>query len=281
MTFATRVTFTLLALSLVTPTHAADLAARTYVKAPTLDPAYDWTGFYAGLHAGYGWGDANVNSDLVSSNFDALIDLGVLPASVAARRDGFIGGGQIGYNQTYGAWVLGLETDLSYADFKGGSTTLTSSAPAPGLNLAVTETASAKTDVFGTLRARVGFIPVDRLLLFGTGGLAYGHTSFTTSINSDVNGTPTCAPAPGGFCGAGQITKWSAGWTLGGGFEYALGSNWSAKAEYLFYDLGTISHTFADPAQPAQLLGTSVRLNGNIVRAGINYKFGGPVVARY
>ena len=121
---------------------------------------------------------------------------------------------------------------------------------------------------FGTFRGRLGFTPADRWLLYVTGGLAYGEV--TTSETSNVNGAVV----------AFSTDRMKLGWTIGGGVEAALWSNWTAKLEYLYIDLGTINDVLIGIA-PITPIVTSSRVTDQIVRVGLNYRFGGPVVARY
>ena len=204
------------AAGIATTASAADLP-RQYTKAPApvVAPMFNWTGFYIGANAGYGFAD--------SSFGDA---------------DGFIGGGQIGYNwQGVGSpFVFGLEADLQFSDM-GASSTI---GPV---------TANADINGFGTLRARLGYA-FDRAMIYGTGGLAFTNTELSLSA------------------GGASVSDddWSTGWTLGGGVEWAFMSNWSAKLEYLYVDSGDTT---------LSLLGTSVTgdYNFSVVRAGLNYRF--------
>jgi outer membrane immunogenic protein len=121
------------------------------------------------------------------------------------------------------------------------------------------------------LRARLGFTPIDRLLIYGTGGLAYGevesNTNFAEATTSNVN-----------FNNAfGSASSWRAGWTAGAGAEFAFARHWSAKIEYLYYDLGDLNYNStltSSNATPTTIGITSTAdFKGNIVRAGINYRF--------
>jgi outer membrane immunogenic protein len=134
-------------------------------------------------------------------------------------------------------------------------------------------TANEKLDWFGTVRGRVG-VTFDRALLYATGGLAYGHATLSTALTR----TTGCA---GNNCQNGSTADTKFGWTVGGGLEWAFANNWSVKGEYLYYDLGSLSHTMVDPAFPA-VFNASASLRGSVARAGLNYKFNsGPVVAKY
>ncbi|MGX1743101.1 outer membrane protein [Bosea sp. NPDC055353] len=169
---------------------AADLPSRKGpIAAPVyMPPAFTWTGFYVGANAGYGWG--NVNAD----GFANVGDL-----------DGFVGGGQIGYNYQMGQFVVGLEADLQAADLSSGN------------NLGLV---GVKTDYFGTVRARVG-VAFDRFMPYITGGWAYGNVK--TSI-----------PA----IGFSSDRSHTGGFAVGGGLEYAVTNNIIAGVEYLYVDLG-------------------------------------------
>ena len=168
---------------------AADLPSRKGpVVAPVYVPAFTWTGFYVGANAGYGWGNVNANG------FANVGDL-----------DGFVGGGQVGYNYQMGQFVVGLEADLQAADLSSGN------------NLGLI---GVKTEYFGTVRARVG-VAFDRFMPYITGGWAYGNVK--TSI-------------PG--AGFSSDRSHTGGYAVGGGLEYAFTNNIIAGVEYLYVDLG-------------------------------------------
>jgi outer membrane immunogenic protein len=138
-----------------------------------------------------------------------------------------------------------------------------------------------KTDWLFTARPRVGFTS-NNVLVYGTGGVAitnlrYNNTYMDT-FNQVVNGL-----LPNETESA-NVSQTKVGWTAGGGVEAGLGGNWSAKAEYLYVNFGTISSTAAIFPVAGLRQGTlnhSANLNASIVRVGLNYRFGGPVVANY
>lgn len=120
------------------------------------------------------------------------------------------------------------------------------------------------------------------MLLYVTGGLAVGEVKSTSSVTTTTStalsfGTP---PGPTSVSALAGASSTQAGWTIGAGVEGAIAGNWTAKLEYLYVDLGTVNSTFAGVAPFAPLV-TSTHVTDNIVRAGVNYRFGGPVVARY
>lgn len=253
---------------------APALAADMPVKAPA--PAlYNWTGFYGGLNAGYGWADPTVIAPFTSSDFA----LGISQTSFPYHHSGFIGGVQAGYNWQAGRnWLVGLETDFDGANFRWNTNTpvsliITSPGGFPG-----TFAASSKMDWLGTTRARIGFLPSDRLLIYATGGLAYGHIQNAGSVSSNFGGALSFSGAicaGNSVCWQGSSSKTSMGWTVGGGLELAVWNNVSFKAEYLYVDLGGASVTFAPT--PAATGGHPIfNFNDmvyNIVRLGFNVKY--------
>ena len=258
------------ALALGNSAFAADLAPRMYTKAaPVVAPIYNWSGAYVGVHAGYTFGESSdvMTSGLLGGNV-TNVALGARSASVGLDRDGFVGGGQIGYNwQTSSPWVWGLEADISYTDVNSSRTFVTvlpvSLGGAPS-NL--NNTLSTKMDYFGTVRGRLGYA-WDRTLVYATGGFAYGEVEHSGTFNNAANAVQ--------FSGRSRDTK--TGYTVGGGIEHAWTGNWTVKAEYLYYDLGTTDVTVALVPGVAGAGGynSSFKDDGHIVRAGLNYKFGG------
>jgi outer membrane immunogenic protein len=112
---------------------------------------------------------------------------------------------------------------------------------------------------FGTVRGRLGFLPTDHILLYATGGLAYGEAR--------VSGTVTAPRLGAANFNAADI---KVGWTAGGGIEAALIDSWTVKLEYLYLDLGTVALNTTALGAP---LTSSARIHDNIVRAGLNYRF--------
>jgi outer membrane immunogenic protein len=256
---------------------AADLGARPIYKAPPAPVVYNWTGFYVGGNAGYGWGsNAVALSGDPFSLFVSGLNAGTFPSSIGSKPRGFVGGGQLGWNYQTGSYVFGLEGDIDFTDLKSSGSVVTAAPVAPGVGIPRTLSGSQKLDWLATFRARAGITATDRLLLYVTGGGAAGHGSVSASLT-----TNDFAGAPGSGCVAGtcetaSFTDTRFGWAAGAGLEYAMWGNWSIKAEYLHYDLGSISVTAADARFPAgtNILVGSVPLRGDIVRGGVNVKFG-------
>jgi outer membrane immunogenic protein len=216
-------------------------------------PAYSWTGFYAGIKAGYGWG--NTVDDVGAQPF--------LPAAIAQTANpnprGLLGGVQAGYNYQFNQVVLGVQADFALGNIHGSNSVL---APNGSNNT----NADQRLDSFGTVRGRVGFTPDNQWLVYGTGGFAFGHGKLTTNIIT----TGSCGA---GICELGSGSKMLTGWTAGAGVEYALSQKWSFLFEYLYYDLGTISHTATDTTTAVtDFQFISSKFKGNIVQVGLNYK---------
>jgi outer membrane immunogenic protein len=266
-----------LASFIATSAFAADLAPR-YTKAAAAAPAiYNWTGFYVGGNVGYSWGRSSDFSTLTNGAGTVLFG-----NSSAINLNGVIGGGQIGYNWQVQSWVWGFEADIQGSDEKGSrsftcptgvcSPVVVGIAFVPSAPISVL-TMDQKIEWFGTVRARAGLLVAPQVLLYAAGGLAYGEVRTAESINN----TATVQ--------AFSTTDTRIGWTVGAGVEGAIGGNWTAKLEYLYMDLGTTAGSFATTF-PAFGGGTitsnfSSRITDNILRVGVNYRFGGPVVAKY
>jgi len=296
---------------------AADLPARTYTKAPVMvDPGYNWTGFYAGGNVGYSWGRSSSASSFLDATSGAVLN----SAGSAFNLDGVIGGGQAGYNWQNGRWVFGLEADIQGSDEKGstnntcpgnttvltppgGSSTVAAVSSACSLGhagdtnagnvngLPVTSSLSEKIEWFGTVRGRIGSAITPAILAYVTGGLAYGQVNTTDTIS----GTNITNPGGQGVNGGTILTPISstfgnsslrAGWTIGAGVEGVVSGNWTAKLEYLYIDLGSVSGSFVTPivAPSGAFLSSTYtsHVTDNVLRVGLNYKFtSGPVVTGY
>ena len=273
--------------STVACTHIA-AAAGLPVKAPVAPPviaAPSWAGWYVGLNAGYvdplsslTRNAAIISTSSSSENATALAS-GVT-SDLGRGSGGFIGGGQIGYNfQWTPAVLVGLETDIQGSSLRESGTVNTSTFvnSAAGTWLA-TINATRHLDYLGTLRGRIGLTNIPGWLFYATGGLAYGGVSSSTSITAvGAAGFPPAQSIAGSFSGT------RAGYSVGGGVEYMWVRNWSAKFEYLYYDLGSVNYsngTLAFDMDPTPFPGngiasvastSSTRFNGHIFRVGVNY----------
>jgi len=237
---------------------AASISAPSVAVAQVVSPT--WSGAYATGSAGGAWGSSTQSDGGVTT---------LIP-----HIKGPVAGGGFGANWQSGQWVTGLETDLSWADVKGVT------------SCGIDEACRTKVEAFGTARARLGFVlggggvdPVSSYmptkaapivagysgpLLYATGGFAYGNVHGANDFFSDSG------------------TKWLTGWTVGGGVEWKLQGNWTARLEYLYVELHR-KELFEIPAGPV-----FVNAKMNVVRFGLSYQFatGGawgkaPVTAKY
>lgn len=258
-------------------------------------PVSNWSGFYVGLNAGGAFGgDSNIHvaAGALSSNVDAA----ALSATGSGTGDGnfggFIGGGEIGYNWRLAPTIVaGAEADIQGVAGDDGGSSLASAAPgvlAPAHTFRGAVTVSRSLGYLGALRGRVGYLATPGLLFYATGGLAYGGTSLSSSfLGTETN-------AAGVLVGESYIgsaaSSTHAGWTAGAGMEWMFARDWSAKVEYLYYDLGSVS--IGGPLQLYSERGTgygasrtTAQFNGHVVRAGLNYHFGSatpaPILAKY
>ncbi|GLS19530.1 hypothetical protein GCM10007874_25470 [Labrys miyagiensis] len=181
------------------------------------------------------------------------------PFRVSIDPRGALGGLQAGYNWQTGNFVLGGEADIQIADIER-----TGRISGLNGNPAWFNTTSEKIDGFGTARLRAGYA-FDRLLVYATGGLAYGHIKYSSYTQFEPHAD---VEYPG------DASKWKAGWTIGGGLEYAVTDHWTVRGEYLYYDLGKSSYR-AEPlaAHPPFNIKHTVDAAGSIGRLAVNYKF--------
>jgi outer membrane immunogenic protein len=248
---------------------AADLPVEpVYKSTPLIVPVYDWTGFYVGISGGYSRGDA--------SNAYTFAGLGSVVGST--QMNGGVFGGQAGYNwQATPHFVVGLEGDLQGTWQNGTDNPPAVPAPCVPVTLqCITATDAIGVDQklrwFGTARARAGFLPWDHVMLFVTGGAAFGEVESNATITNtatSVFGTTATAGVT-----SGTATNTRAGWTVGGGSEWVLSGPWTAKLEYVFVDLGTVTNTFVGGGVIPTVVASS-HVRDNVVRIGINYRFGG------
>jgi outer membrane immunogenic protein len=252
----------LLALSIATGASAADLPRKS-VAPVFVAPAFTWTGFYVGLNAGYGWGESKVD---VSQNPSSAL-FGADPFGYKVKPDGFIGGAQIGYNYQINAFVVGIEADFQFSTMKKSNGLQGLPLNPAGIQPISRSDTESKMDYFGTIRARLGFTPMDRLLIYGTGGVMFAQVKneSATQYNNVV-----FDPA---FRYVGSSSSMKTGYVVGAGAEYAFTNNITAKIEYLYYDLGKQNYIGLRTGAPTFSLNYNVKTTGNIVRAGVNYKF--------
>lgn len=252
-----------------------------------------WTGFYVGVNAGYLWTANNEvtnfgipyyanplfspASDLTSASLGRLGTHGIFVSS-----NGFMGGGQIGYNSLIlDNLVIGIEADLDAVSQSNGTTDFVTTVSTPAIagthiaNISVIK----KLDYLGLIKGRLGLLLTPSVLVYGAGAFAYGGATLETTYRV-TNTQPTFLPING------QVSEHNVlgGWAAGGGAEWALNPCWSVKAEYIYYSLGPM-HGYLNLAQnivtsapitnyAASSVKTNTDFTGNTIRVGVNYHFG-------
>jgi outer membrane immunogenic protein len=219
---------------------AADMQAAVpyspYRQAPYAPPIYNWTGLYIGAMGGYGWSD------------EVRASIGGLAVSTSSNDlNGGFAGGTIGYNWQMGSWVLGVEADAAWSDIKY-------SVSAFGV------TASDKIQNIGSVTGRIGYVPVQSLMLYFKGGYAWANNEVSAS----------------GFGATFSESRFHSGGTVGAGLEYMFVPNFSGKIEYMWTDYA--NSNYLNNFVPG---GIGLSASVNTVKAGLNYHFFGPAVAPY
>lgn len=240
---------------------AADLPRKSapvaYMPAP---PVFTWTGFYVGVNAGYGWNSRDVTTAGVLAGNVANVNAGRRPSSISLDSKGFVGGGQVGYNYQIGQFVAGVEADLQYSDVKGRSSYISA--------VGDLSTFRYDLDYLGTVRARLG-VAFDRVLVYGTGGLAYGKAQYNADFYSNAAGQPLQ------FQGGQSHTR--VGYAVGAGIEYAIPMGGTSavtlRGEYLYADLGKRSINVAATPIGVGAYTSEFQNRTHLLRAGVNYKF--------
>jgi outer membrane immunogenic protein len=271
------------------------IATEAHAAPPAV---YNWNGFYAGLNLGYSWGNSSTSQSFSNSASGALLS----SATGDFDMTGVIGGGQAGYNWQRTNWVFGVEADFQGSAQKGSTTAVCAggtlaaapfngactpghigdTAPFNTPGMPVNFGIDQKLEWFGTVRGRAGTTFTPTILGYVTGGLAYGEVR----TSAGVSGTNITGPQ-----GTNVVILTSAatsfgdrstrvGWTAGAGIEGVVATNWTARVEYLFIDLGTVSGTAITPVTAPGGAPVTVRysshITDNILRVGFNYRFGGP-----
>jgi outer membrane immunogenic protein len=234
-------------LGLMSPALGADLSP--FIKAPPgASPMYDWSGFYVGVFGGGGFGNYNVvNSNGVAGFADFIFNY---------DSTGAVAGGEAGYNFQSGQYVVGVEATGFWSGIKGSDASQ---------QLGLIDATNLREVV--TLVGRGG-IAVDRLMLFFTGGWAYGDI-----LHTNTN--------PGNIPAVDQFSTNRSGLTAGGGIAYAITDNLIGKFEYRYFDFGSYSRPGLPVLTVNGQLPYTVSNTYSVLTLGLDYKFGGPVVARY
>jgi outer membrane immunogenic protein len=242
---------------------AADLPSRAPppVYLPPA-PIFTWTGVYIGGQIGYAWGNQKYYYAHPLGSF----------GDYSYNSNGVIGGAHVGYNLQLAQWVLGLEGDV---DGQSNSKSYTNSVYHPFYGNFNTSL-STKASIQGSIRGRVG-IAFDRVLIYGTGGVAFGGFNGTFNTNFPI--------FAGYYGGYDSVSTTRVGWTAGGGIEYAVTNNWSVRAEYRYTDFGRSTYYPINSFGFAPGSYVNRHFTENRVQVGFSYKFDtyrpAPVVAKY
>jgi iron complex outermembrane recepter protein len=248
---------------------AADARAPLLLKAP-MPAAWTWTGLYVGGTIGYSAGKSNTDTAFS----DPVSEAELFATSRSRRLDGAIGGAQAGYNWLAGVLLVGVEGDLNYS---GQRAKFNAVCPGDICNpdfIGVVDDPSViarfeqgqKLEWFATLRGRLGVVATPDAIAYVTGGLAVGEVMTAgTVFGFDGDGNPVNTIV------SSHNTK--AGLAVGGGIEGRLAGNWTAKIEYLYLDLGTVTVIPAPALNSTTALAFNSRITDNILRVGVNYKF--------
>jgi outer membrane immunogenic protein len=256
-----------LSLALATAANAADMPLKA---APVyLPPPISWTGPYVGGNLGGAWFDPSFSTDVPSvpvggkkppphcdkycMSPDPLFGIG------GGSSGGFVGGIQGGYNYQFApAWIAGIEADFDAADLKSTGSIGQLSLPNSSANI------SQNIDWLATLRGRVGYLLWPSLMLYGTGGVAWGDFNYSASAN-----------VTSAISASTSFSDVRTGWVAGGGAEYMLTPNWLLRAEYLYYSFAGASTSAAlSPAVTSTPLQFSwSRTNLSVIRFGADFHF--------
>ena len=246
---------------------AADIPMKSPVVARAAAPGFDWNGWYIGAHAGYTWGRTSVVDRGAPSVVPPVTSYNtVVGDSWTFRTNGFVGGGQIGWNWWSNPLLIGVEADLGYLGTRGNGF-----APAGCTFFGCDTVGSVRSDFYATLRGRLGITVGNDLLLYATGG--------GIGINQRTSVVDNCAIAPCGPLTTNALDQtFRLGWTVGGGAEWHIpGTMWSVKGEWLYYDIG--SKRLSAPAFfPPSPVATAPFLwdtqsTGHLARVGLNWHF--------
>jgi outer membrane immunogenic protein len=279
----TRFSFAVAALAMASPALGADLPAPAY-KAPVTPIAAPstWTGLTIGINGGWSGGQAQAVMFSTDDPPQTLARAAGPAAPTSFHVAGAFGGFQLGYNwQLNRNWLIGVETDFDFASIegRGTSTNLSSQGVIP-----FTSVTDETLQWFGTVRGRLGFLPTSDLMIYGTGGFAYGRidqsASYTNTAEflglSSLNGI--CNPSSVCYAGANNLT--ATGWTAGGGLEYLLPNNWTLRAEYLYISFNganrvdeVVIERQLGSAPPSTIMANFSGLAFQTVRVALTYKF--------
>ncbi len=261
------------------PLPPPPIAAPAPPPPPILVPGYNWSGFYIGGNLGGGWS----NTDTIATRSLTIDNLAPVTAStgLSSSGGGIIGGGHFGFNYQIPSWVgglpnnwvVGIEADLDAADITHSNSNCFQTAQGIVFSCA---SGRFSIDDFGTVRGRLGYA-FDNVLVYGTGGWAWGDTSATIKstclgTGCPANSLPITQPSVHGSSNPD-------GWSAGAGIELGLLPNWSIRAEYLHLQFDGIGFnaSFVGTIPGGLPVSASGNLKTNlgvdIARVGLTYRF--------
>lgn len=273
---------------------AADLPRRAAPPVFVAPPAFTWTGFYIGTQSGYAFSDSQTvrtrgNNDATGGLSNTILNVaqGRRPPNLRLDQEGFVSGGGLGYDHQFGVGsgiVVGLAADAMYFDLTRRRGYLSPAQPA---NAFIPELSVFRQslDYLGTVRGRIGY-GFDRFLVYGTGGFAFGGVEYRANFFRNFDQA---------LVYSGRSDRMETGYVYGGGVEYAIpadsilgrlnllsyvgiqSSAFTVKAEYLRYDLGSRNVFVGNvlPGGPTGSYTSRFKTEGNLVRGGFTYRFGG------
>lgn len=257
-----------------------DFTSQTpYAVAPTANPPLTslpappplWTGFYLGLNTGMNFGSARTDYSYAFADPSLLSTFGSAnPGRMTDHKTGAISGGQLGFNYQWNNWLIGAETDFQAISQSTNDSRIAAFANDWQSGIFTTAT-SGRLNWLGTTRPRFG-VPFGSFLPYATAGVAYGGGGANTNFSAAATDA-WGYPETWSWSGSGSATR--IGWALGAGLEYALPNNFSIRAEYLHYDLGTFNYTVTSwTSAPDAFTTANARenLNGNLFRIGLNFR---------
>ncbi|PJG51731.1 porin family protein [Bradyrhizobium forestalis] len=257
--------------------QGADLGARPYTKAPVVAAVpFSWTGCYVGGHVGGGWSRTGFTDPGLGTAFPGALTTGAAPGDrIGVNGDGVVGGAQLGCDYQFASnWVVGIAGDFTWSDIHGVSNDPffagKSGAPA---------TLSSRTDWLASITGRVGY-SWDRVLVYGKGGVGFTRDRYDLNNFNAISGAFCVNGVPVPCNSSASVNR--TGWVVGVGVEWAFAPNWSALVEYDHYGFDSKRINFAHPFFAGVTAPIDIRQDIDIVKVGINYRFGGsPVVAKY
>ncbi len=234
---------------------AADIAVPYYPPPAAFPPPalYNWTGIYVGGHVGGGWLNDTITQTTNTALFNAGTETDVDPA-------GFLGGAQFGANYEFAPWVIGVEGSFTWSSITGGTTALTiATATEGGITIPIRDRATASPQWLTTAAARFGYA-ANTYFFYLKGGAAWMQVEYT----QETRGTP------GSLLATFSLRDTRPGFVAGGGLEYGMTENWSAKFEYDFFDFGIANYAFN---LGGVVVPVSIKSDIHIFTVGLNYRW--------